>query len=303
MKAIIRYLGTVLVALVLAIGLGAGTELPNSRVAEAQLGVNWDIGVTDTSFTSLGPSGPTQNTSSDSHRTSDDGETEDDHQSSQKNEDGSGSEQENFTHDDAQCRKSGGYSRHTTIDKNGNRTVHTQTVWYENGKCEIVVTDAKFDKNNNPIGKPETKKYPCAQYKLEMAFKGTAFAGFATMEWGPHKAVIPLTDDNGTLRGSYEGQFNGVMTGECNGYAIYPVSVQVTAVEDEFEDLEFTVELAMSMQFSASCPDVSASNSMSFPKGTKTFTLPAQDGASYVMGTPGGELAYTFTLRKQCGGK
>ncbi len=303
MKTFMRQSAIACVALILAAGLGAGSEWQGCRVAEAQLGANWDISIVDDSYTSSGPGGTSRNQSTKSEQKSDDGQESEDKQSRQENEDGSSSEQEEYRYDDGKCNKSGGWSRHTTRDKDGNRTVRYEHVWRENGRCEIVIETSKFDKNGKPIGEPEIKKSPCSEYRLEWHREGLFAAGPQATRYGPDTMVIALARAGSVLTGTHYGQWRGEISGMCHGTLILPISVEVTAREDEFADLDFAVTATSYQTGFMVCPQGGGGSMNTQPVTfTRTFHLPAQDGASKDFSFPvqTGQTTDLFTLRKPC---
>jgi hypothetical protein len=116
--------------------------------------------------------------------------------------------------------------------------------------------------------------------------------------YGPDTALIPLGLKNGTYTGSHEGQFHATATGMCNATAPVPVTFDITAKEDEFGDLEFTITRSYSFSWNTVCPGVSGASTTPTQTITDTFILPSENGASKTFSNAAGGPAVTYTLKK-----
>ena len=135
-------------------------------------------------------------------------------------------------------------------------------------------------------------------FSLEFSREGSLSAGGISIQWGPDTALIPLEYRDGAYAGSYAGEFTALVTGTCSGTYTYPVSIEVTATEDGSGSLDFTVTATMSMAGVLSCAPGPVGNApVTF---TRTFKLPAEEGASWVYDVPMqsyGQITDTYTLK------
>jgi hypothetical protein len=228
--------------------------------------------------------------------------------------DGSSSGHEEFTHSDPLgkgCNSDGkprkwSIRRDDETDSDGNRKEHTENLIIQDGKCEKWVRDREWDRNGNLIKDTQSRtEVPCGKYSLEIVKKGNAAVkGGANVTFGPNAVLIPLAQKENTHTGSYQGKFNSTaMGGGCSGIWSYPISFDITAVEDEFDKISFTVQRTITGSGSIACPGGGGASTM--PSKTKVleFVLPAAEGAAWVEDVPipamagSGSETYTFTLR------
>ena len=172
----------------------------------------------------------------------------------------------------------------TDVDSEGNRKEHWEDIIEKNGKCEKIVTDREYDRTGKLIKDTQTRtEIPCSHLSLQVAFSGTYSVPKVTLVYGPNTVTIPLeTKDTRTYAGRYESVFDGTLTGFCTGDVTWPVSINVTAKEDDARDLEFSVQTTFSTPWTlGSCeglPGPPHVGALVIP--THNFTLPADDGAS-----------------------
>ena len=144
-----------------------------------------------------------------------------------------------------------------------------------------------------------TSKKGDSNFSLQVSMDGTISRPDGTITYGPNTAMIPLEIKQNTYEGSYVGEFNAKVTGECNGAATYPVTFNVTA--KGAKELDFSVKSSIGMTMTGSCGTAGGSIKIPPATGTLTFKLPAEDGASKVYDMPlggSGKLTITFTLKK-----
>jgi hypothetical protein len=284
-------------ALILAVLLNAGVGLTESAVAQGSAGVSWQAQAQNGSS----QTDTTQTYTDRSQQHSSDGQDLTDDQTYKGNQDGSSVEHQDIEYSDGKGDSASSHQDDQT-DSNGNRSVHhEETTTDQNGNCQMLITDDVYDSHGN-LTKHTEKTVPCADFSLQVSLKGSATIGDLTTTWGPNTAVIHLEKNGNTYEGSYSGEFDSSLEGgECVGSGTYPVVIKVTAKEDEFQDLDFSVQKTMSATLGGSCG--SGSGSESIPAGTsiRTFTLPAVDGASNVYNYPMSGIGYltlTYTLKK-----
>lgn len=280
-------------AFILAALLSMAGELHRNMEAKAQAGTDWGV---NSETTGQQNSDGSSDYSDKTTQHSSDGQDFNDEQTCHQNEDGSSSEHEQTDYDNHKGTK-GASHRDTEVDKDGNRKVHYEEVWEENGKCEMVIIDETYDKNNVLLSHTE-KRMPCSKYNLEVSMEGTADLGDFTVVYGPNSATIPLGLQDGVYTGSYQGMFTATMSGVCSGNATYPVTFDVTAREDEFQDLDFSVKASIGIVGAGQCDDAAGSVNRPPTTGILTFTLPAKDGASKVYDS-GGVVKTSFTLKNR----
>ncbi len=315
MPALMRQACVFGAALLLAVISTAATGLPRRAYAGCGEGVSWnaqsELSNSQTSDTTNGQIIITQQTSQTSVQHSSDGQTFTDQQTRSVNPDGSSNTHEDVSYTDSTgqgCNSNGQpqssrSSRDEEKDSKGNRKEHYEAIIRKNGKCEKYVRDREWDRAGNLIKDVQsTTEVPCSDFNLEWSRDATTTAGGWTTRYGPDTALILLSGNGSSYLGSYRGQFKGTISGRCYGTLSLPISVQVTAKEDEFEDLDFEMTVTSSQTTFITCPEFGASTDTTKPVTfTRTFTLPAKDGASKVFSSPmaGGQLIDTFTLRKQ----
>jgi hypothetical protein len=306
------FLAAVFLALALALGTAAG--LPGRVDAGCGSDVTWTTSSSSferqTSDTANGQTTTTQQWSSTSEQHSDDGQDFNDQQSRTVNPDGSSSEHEQTDYSDSTgngCYSdgepwSGHASTDTETDPKGNRKEHHEELIEKNGKCEKYVRDREWDSKGKLIKDVEsTTEVPCKKFDLEYSREGNISSGGINVHWGPNKALIPVGLKNGVYEGSYEGAFDAKISGKCNGAYTYPVTVKLTAKEDEFHDLEFTVTTTMSMAGTLSCPGGGGPVGNAPVTFTRTFTIPDEDGATKTYDIPmasSGQTTDTYVLKK-----
>ena len=122
--------------------------------------------------------------------------------------------------------------------------------------------------------------------------------GAVAVTYGPDTVTIPLEFKDGTYTGSYAGAFHAAATGLCTATGTFPVTFDITAKEDEFQGLDFTVNRSLTWSWDTVCPGVSGGSTSPMPTDTFTFNLPAEDGASKTYSNPSGGPELTFTLNK-----
>jgi len=304
METLRRILRPIVTFLVLTVMLTATMGLPGRVSAGCGAGVSWNISSQSDSSQSSDSSGTTTDTSERSQQTSSDGQSISDEQTHHQNPDGSSHDHEQTTYTDSQgtgCSSGGepwsGQTTTTTdTDVQGNRKVHHEELINKNGKCTKLVVDEDYDKNNKLVSHTEKEtEVQCSNYSLQVSKSGTVTVGNSTVTYGPNTMTIPLERNDKTYTGNYEGVFDDTTTGECQGFGTFPVTYDVTATEDEFGDLDFTIKTTVGMSIAISCgPDSGGSLNKQNLKGTLTFTLPEYDGASKTYGT---DAITTFTLR------
>jgi|GEM_PF-4509591 len=284
-------------ALILAVVLNAGVGLTGRAVAQGSAGVGWQVAGQKWSSQT-----DTNQTFSDrSQQQSSDGQDLTDDQTYKGNQDGSSVEHDDFEYSDGKGSSASSHQDEQR-DSNGNRsTHHEETTTDQNGNCQMLITDDVFDSSGN-LTKHTERTVQCADFGLQVSLKGSATIGDMTVTWGPNTALIHLEKNGNTYEGSYSGEFDSsVEGGDCMGTGTFPVVIKVTAKEDEFQDLDFSVQKTMSTVVVGSCGGSSGSESMPSGTSTRTFTLPAVDGASNVYNYPmagTGNLTLTYTLKK-----
>ncbi len=309
MKTLKRMAGVLVVALFLAVAVTAVTEPPKCAHAGCGSSTTWNIWAESTDRQTT----DTEDISSHSVQHSDDGQTFEDTQTHHRNADGSSTDHEETDYDDKfgnGCSSDGepmtGHrTRDEETDAEGNRKEHIEEIIEKNGKCMKQVRDREWDRKGKLIKDTGwiTTEVPCSNYILEFTREGNLSAGGITIHWGPDTAIIPLGLKDGNYTGSQKGSFHATVSGKCTGTYNYPESAEVTAKEDEFGDLEFSVSVTMSMAGTLTCPGAGGGG----PLGnapvtfTRTFTLPFEDGASKVFTIPmgSGQTVDTFTLKKR----
>lgn len=316
MKTLIRITGVFAAALILAMVLTSVTESPRRAYAGCGSDVTWhiwnEIDSRQTSDTVNGKTTGTADWSSRSEHHSDNGQESTDLHTRHVNADGSYHEHEEVHQSDSEgkgCYSDGipwkGDSRSDDDrDSQGNFKRHNETIIEKNGKCTKYVWDREWDRSGKLIKETKSEsEVPCSKYILEVSMKGSFSDSGSTITYGPNTAKVYLEVRDGTYVGSYEGVFDAKVTGECNGFGTYPVTFNVTAKEDEFGDLDFSVESSMGMAMAGSCKGAGGSVSMPPVKGKpRTFTLPAEEGASKVYSMPlggSGNITITYTLRRK----
>jgi hypothetical protein len=186
-------------------------------------------------------------------------------------------------------------------DAEGNREEHIEEILEKDGKCIKRVWDRTWDRHGKPIkdtGWIETE-IPCSTtYSLEVSVEGTISIPDGSIQWHPATVTIPLGRKNGIYTGNYQGEFKATQSGNCSGEGTIPETFDVTAKENEFGDLEFTINRTTSVSASGSCPSGSGSNTIPPISYTLTFTLPVRDGASWSIGG-GTEPKWTYTFRER----
>jgi hypothetical protein len=192
----------------------------------------------------------------------------------------------------------------TDVDSDGNRKEHWEDIIEKNGKCEKIVTDKEWDRTGKLIKDTETRtEVPCSKWYLEILYKGSISVTHSTITYGPNTAKVYLGRSNdGTYTGSYESVFDAEMTGECTGSGTFPVTYDITAKEVKFGDqdeLDFTVDETKGRAATVSCWGGSGGVSLPIQTNNYTFSLAAEDGASWTHSIPPGYVTLTFTLRKR----
>lgn len=308
MKALIRIVGVLASALFLAVIITAATEPPKCAHAGCGSDTTWN---TSSELNSSQSNTGTEDISSSSVQHSDDGQTYTDTQTHHKNADGSSTDHEETHYEDKSgngCSSDGEpWTGDRTVDdetdKDGNRKEHIEEIIEKDGKCMKQVRDREWDRKGKLIKDTGwiTTEVPCNKYILEFTREGNLSAGGITVHWGPDTAIIPLGLKSGNYTGSQNGSFHATVSGKCNGTYNYPESAEVTAKEDEFGDLEFSVIVTMSMAGTLTCPGGGGPLGNAPVTFTRTFTLPFEDGASKVFTVPmgSGQTVDTFTLKKR----
>jgi len=285
--------------LILAVLLSAPVGLRGRVEAQDSSGVGWSTqseindDTTDTN----------QDISDTSQQQSTDGQDITDLQTNQADlQDGSFHDHEEIDGSDPAARN--GYERwsqdrDTDQDAKGNRTEHYEEITEKDGECQKLTIDDTYDSQGNHTKHTEsTTPVPCMSYSMQVSVDGSANVEDTVVTYGPDTATIPLELNNGTYTGSYSGQFHdSTKSSDCTGSGVFPVSFDVTAKKDEFNDMEITMNNAIGAAITVACDGSSASKNIPITKYTKTFTLPAEDGASKKDTTPDGAVTWTYTLK------
>lgn len=284
-------------ALILAVVLNAGLGLTGGAVAEGSAGVSWQ----DQAQNGSSQTDTSQTYTDRSQQHSSDGQDLTDDQTYKGNQDGSSVEHQDIDYSDGKGSSASSH-QDDQRDSNGNRSVHhEETTTDQNGNCQMLITDDVYDSSGN-LTKHTESTVPCADFSLQVSLKGSATIGDMTVTWGPITALIHFEKNGNTYEGSYSGEFDSSLVGgDCAGTGTFPVVINVTAKEDEFQDLDFSVQKTMSAAVTGACGGSSASESLPSGTSTRTFTLPAVDGASNVYNYPmagTGNLTLTYTLKK-----
>jgi hypothetical protein len=281
---------------ILVVVLSTAAGLPGRALAQGPTGVDWHVNsqIND-SQTDAG-----QTMTDRSQQQSSDGQDINDDQTHKDNQDGTSVDHEDIDYSDG---KGNSDSRHRDdqTDSKGTRKRHTEETTDRNGNCVMVTTDEEFDSHGNLTKKTESPPRPCAHFKLQVSLQGSLSLAATTITWGPNIALISFEKKGSDYTGSYSGEFDAEAAGKCSGYGTYPVTFNVTAKEDEFQDLDFSVQTSMAGMVAVSCFGAGGSGSMPPVTNTRTFTLPPTDGASKVYSAPmgaSGNLSLTFTLKK-----
>jgi len=198
--------------------------------------------------------------------------------------------------DDGEAWK-GDVSIDITTDAKGNRKQHTEEIIEKNGKCMKHVHDMEWDSKGTKIKDKEYDvEVPCTAYNLEYTFEGSLDnSQGTTMQFGPDTAVIPLALNNGVYEGFYKGDFHAAYSGKCSGSHIYPTQIDVKAKEDDFGDLEVTMTETRSDTGAIVCPEGQAPISGEPTSNSWTFTIKAEDGATYAESAAGFKFTYKLT--------
>jgi hypothetical protein len=314
MKTLMRKAPLLGAALIFALALSGARALPSGIYTECERNTSWSIwSVQDsrqTSDTTKGKTSETQDTSSRSEQHSSRGEDTTHNDTHHTNADGSGHEHEDFNYSDPTgqgCHNEGipwkgGFSHDTDWDSKGNRKEHNEELIEKNGKCEKSVRDREWDSRGNLIKDTGwiTTEVPCSHLSLQVTFEGTYSIPRTTLVYGPNTVMIPLeTKDTRTYTGRYESVFDGTVTGFCTADVTWPVSINVTATEDDARDLEFSVQTTFSKPWTlGSCeglPGPPHVGALVIP--VHNFTLPADDGASTTISGPA--VKWTYTVKER----
>jgi hypothetical protein len=314
MKIIIQIARIFGVALMLAALLSVTSESARRVHAGCGAGVGWGISSVQTSSQTT----HTQDYSSTSVQISDDGQTFTDHQSSHTNADGSSSSHEDMDYNDQygnSCNSDGGpMSGHVTrdeeTDKDGNRKEHYEEIIEKDGKCEKTVRDREWDRKGKLVKDTGfiTTEIPCSRYNLEWDRKGNiSMGGGHTVQFESFTVTVPLRAKGGafearTYEGNYQVNSRVTLTGKCSGTYAQPVSIEVTAKEDEFdlELLHFSVKISLSLTGMTQCPEGSGMANSGTQTVTHDFTLHIEDKPTEVwQPLPGTDYTYTFTIKKR----
>jgi hypothetical protein len=301
MKSLIRKAGSLVATLVLTAVLSAAGGMPERVYSRPGAGETWHIHTEDynrqTTDTSNGTTTDTQDISLSSDSYSDDGQSRSDLQTNHADGDGSYNDHQETSWTNS--KGEGGASRTTTdTDANGNWKSHTEWIWRENGKCEYIIEDKVYEKKTNLIT-TTTKRLPCPRFSLQVVMKGHTSIGGSELTYGPNTVWIALEDKgDDTSKGNFEGTFNATVFGECNGAGTFPVTFDVTAVEDRFEVMKIEVKLSLGGVISITCLGASGSGTMPTTKNTFNFELPAEEGATKDYSNPSSWISLTFTLRR-----
>ncbi len=318
MNTLYRKIGLLATALILAamlILMGGSQRLV---IAGCGADVTWQISSeSDFRETSDTQNGRTVNTQDVSHRVelhSDNGQDSTHTETYHRNADGSSHYHGEFNTSDLEGKGCyddadgttwrGDNTQDKDTDSKGHTKEHIEEIIERHGKCEKAVRDREWDAKGNLIkdtGWVRTE-IPCSKYNLEVSMKGSiSLPGLAEIKYGPNKAIVHLekTGDR-SYAGKYEGRFDVEASGKCSGSGVYPVAFDVTATEDEFEDLDFIVKISMDLSYTGQCEGKSHSANRSLTTNTQVpFTLPAKDGATLVFNAPTGNLSWTYTLREK----
>ena len=283
-------------ALVLVVVLSTAVGLPGRAGAQGPSGVGWHVNAqANDSQSDTG-----QTITDRSQQQSTDGQDINDDQTYKDNPDGSSTDHEDIDYSDGKGN-SDSIHRDDQTDSKGNRKKHTEETTDKNGNCEIVTIDEEFDSHGTRTKYTESAPRPCAHFILLVSHQGSMSLSTGTVTYGPNIAFIHFEKKGSDYEGNYSGEFDAEATGKCSGFGTFPVTFNVTAKEDEFGDLDFSVQTTMAATVVGSCSGNGFSGSAPTVTNTRTFTLPATDGASkvYSMPTGGkGNLTWTFTLKK-----
>jgi hypothetical protein len=313
MSTLLRVMRVFSSALILAVMISAAAGSPKRVNAGCEAGVTWttnsEVTNHENSDTVNGKTTSTQDISISSEQHSDDGRTITDNQTFHRNANGSSHGTEDIQMTDSTgnaCDSEGGpskASRHSEddTDEKGNRKLHMEEITEKNGKCIKNVRDMEWDSKGKLIkdtGWIETE-IPCARWSLQIYMEFDNSVGSEIRKAGPNTYLIPLAANGNTFTGKYTGVWTTMGAGKCNWSGDAPVSYDVTAKEEKFGDQD---ELAFSVTESYSyagivaiCPGADNQPINVSGSGTNTFTLPAEDGASWTDPVPGGS---TYTLKK-----
>jgi len=299
MGKLARKVGIGTVVFIVAVLLSAAGRLPQvSNPAD----VDWNI----QSQLSDDQQGNNQNISDTSQGQSTDGQDITDLQTNQADlGTGESHDHQEIDHSDPNGGSGTGYDRWSedgdiNQDGKGNRTEHYEVITEKDGECEKTTTDETWDsKGNHTTHTEDPTPVPCMSFGLEVSLEGSADLGGISVTYGPDTITIPLVlNKNDSYTGSYSGQFHATISGsDCSGSGVYPVSFDVTAKKDEFDEMTITTKNSVGAAISVACSDSSASRSIPPTKYTKTFTLPAEDGASKKNTTPDGNVTWTYMLK------
>ncbi len=300
------------IALILAIGFSGVPESPRpAHAARCGAGVGWNIWNQIDSRQNLdtvgGVSTSSRTWSSRSVQTSDNGQSFTGTQTHTVNPDGSSSTQDDFTYTDSLgtgCESGGTPERgrvtsEDETDTKGNRKLHAENYREKNGKCYKWVHDMEWDSHGNKIKDEQSEtEVPCGKYNLDVSWSGSFASpdGFANVTYGPNTATVFLESAGaGSYKGSYKGVFDASVSGMCQASGTVPVNFDVTAKEDELNELEISVTLTHSFTWNTTCPGVSGSATTPTFTFAKTFNLAPVDGESRDF--TDGARVWTLTLR------
>jgi hypothetical protein len=293
-----RKAGILGVSLILIVFLTAAVGLPREAGNRDPSDVTWHMNSEwddhQQSDTSNGTTNNSEDTSNHSESWSDDGQQHTDDTTRHIGTDGSSTETEDVTHSEDDFQ--GSTRTEDNTDSNGNRTRHhEETIIDWDGNCEKTISDDVFDKNGVNIKHTESTK-PCEKFSLQVSMEGSITTPSGTITYGPNKVTIPLWSWKDSYEGSWQGEFNATVTGECSGTATYPVVLHVSAKGTD--QLDFYVESSLGMAMVGSCNGAGGGAGMPPVTGTTTFNLPAVDGASYT--SPRSRaVKLSFTLKRE----
>jgi hypothetical protein len=186
-------------------------------------------------------------------------------------------------------------------DSKGNTKEHIEEIIEEHGKCIKAVRDREWDsmwKLVKDTGWVKTE-VPCSKYNLQITFNGTKSLANMTATYGPNTILVHLEDKGSTYKGKYKSMLDGNVSGFCNGYITWPVTIEVTATKDkEFEDLVFSVKTTMDEPIPlGTCKNLSGNmkaGAIIVPQ--HDFRLADEGGSSVTVTDPGSPITWTYTL-------
>jgi hypothetical protein len=225
------------------------------------------------------------------------------------NPDGSSQSSGDFDYTDSEGKGcySGGvpFKGHSTRDEEwdskGNRKDHYVDIVEKNGKCIKYVRDREWDSHGKLIKQTDTEtEVPCSKYNLQVSFTGSISNANMTTVYGPNTMVVFLEDKGKTYEGKYSSVLDGKVTGFCDGFIVWPFSIEVTAIKDEdFGDLVFSVKTTMREPWTlGECQGLSGNmKAGAIIVPPRSFRLATEIGSSATFTE--GPVTWTYTLIKR----